>query len=61
MVEKRRVRSVRCSESGGGGGDFWRERRIIRDISFRVLTGFYTSKFQHFYTSSGFLSCHLLL
>ena len=45
VVERRRVRSVRRSESGDGGdgGCFWRERRIIRDISIRVLTGFYTS------------------
>ena len=43
VVERRRVRSVRWSEIGGGGGCFWRERRTIRDISFRVLTGFYTS------------------
>ena len=51
VVERRRVRS---SESGGGGG-FWRERRTIRDISTRDLTGFYTSN------TGLFLSCLLLL
>lgn len=40
-MERRRVR--RSESGGGGGGCFWRERRIISDISFRVLTGFYSS------------------